>query len=135
MGMYTNGGATLLCGSIGNANYINRLHIKFYEMKANLYNLMITNDQRAWLVVDSAITCSEGPNGSFFIHIGTEHKDYGNEFETILEFILKTFNNAEGFAWKIYEEDDVPTFWIIANGVRHIMTIPDGVTFRGYGLA
>ena len=131
MGMYTNGGATLLCGSI--SSECDQLMIKFYEMKSNLREFMVAKNQRSWLV-SSAITCSEGPNGSFFIHIGTEHKDYGDEFETILEFILRWFNNAEGFAWKIYEEDDVPTFWIIANGVRHTMTIPDGITFQGYGL-
>lgn len=133
MGMYTNGGATLLCGSICNDNDLDQLMLKFYEMKVNLRALMLTNKQRSWLV-SSAITCSEGPNGSFFIHIGTEHKDYSDEFETILEFILRWFNNAEGFAWRIYEEASVPTLWIIANGVRHIMTIPDGVTFNGYGL-
>lgn len=133
MGMYTNGGATLLCGSIVANSGIDSLAIEFFRMKIQLRISMQINEQRSWLV-DSAISYQVGPNGSFFIHIGTEHKDYDSEFETILDFILRWFENVEGFAWKIYEEDNVPTFWIIAKGVRHNITIPDGVTFSGYGL-
>lgn len=133
MGMYTNGGATLLCGSLYSKDENDELVIKFYNMKRALRKDMIAAKQRSYLV-DSAITYHVGPNGAFFIHLWTEHKDYGDEFWSILSFILKWFNTAEGFAWKIYEEDDVPNFWAISNGQLHNLTVPEGVSFRGYGL-
>ena len=132
MGMYTNGGATLLCGSICSQAEIDELMIKFYEMVKSLRLTMRNNSQQAFLVDNLTVHVSD--NGAFFIHFGTEHKNYSDEFNTIVDHILSWFVNAEGFAWKIYEEDSVPTVWIISNGIKHELDVPEGIRFQGYGL-
>lgn len=132
MGMYTNGGGTLLCESICSTAKTDNLMIKFYEMLKSLRIDMTKNGQRAYLV--DCIIPQVSSNGSFFIHFGTEHKNYCDEFNTIVDHILRWFPTAEGFVWNIYEEDDTPTAWVVSNGVKHELTIPEGVNFIGYGL-
>ena len=132
MGMYTNGGGTLLCGSICSTAETDELMIKFHEMLKSLRIDMTNNKQRAYLV--DSIIAQVSSNESFFIHFGTEHKDYSDEFNTIVDHILSWFSTAEGFIWKIYEEDDTPTAWVVSNGVKHELTIPEEINFIGYGL-
>jgi len=133
MGMYTQIRGWLNIDSIGNNN-------TYYEVKLKLDKLIEQYEE-----VDGITTrkCQatygtnicQGGNGSLFIFIGTEFKNYSNDSEEWIKYLIKHFPSAEGRIDFQYEEcsEDYPTeYWEIYQG--EILNIGKQIPYcNGYG--
>ena len=89
MGMYTQGRGWLNVNSIGNDKRNDRIQQVFDEMKQNFIG-----NGRDWIAED--LTLNFGSNGSAWIFLGTELKNYNNEIESLIRHVISYFPNAEG---------------------------------------
>lgn len=132
MGMYTQVRGWLNVDSIsydkdyGSKNY---LEIKYILDNAKL-DFMKSDIPRSWVCKHT--TLHVGGNGSVFLFIGTELKNYGNPTLEWLKFLIKRFPNAEGSVDFQYEEDEYSTTYFIREGqIRGITQCPHAS--KGYG--
>ncbi len=73
-----------------------------------------------------------GSNNSTYIFIGTELKNYNDDAEKWLEFLISKFYNAEGRIMFQYEENEtLNKVWTISNG--QIEEKFEHFNFKGYG--
>ena len=115
MGMYTQVRGWLNVDSIGSIENENKL--KELLVKAKEEYEQIENLDRKWVCDDTVLHF--GGNGSAYLFIGTELKNYDDSVDEWIKILLKTFHNAEGRIDFQYEEDDEDT------GSRYIL-VRDG---------
>ncbi|GAB6989563.1 hypothetical protein JCM16418A_16130 [Paenibacillus pini] len=118
MGMYTQVRGWLNIDSISygqnEQSIINKLHKTREEF------LDSDNHCRKWVSHDTIIHF--GGNGSAFLFIGTELKNYNEDTETWIMYLLDSFPNAEGRIDFQYEteqcidEDSKSRYWLISEG-------------------
>lgn len=140
MGMYTQVRGWLNIVSVG--DYYQSQYIKAEERLEKAKREFQTDDtimelynneplERKWVCEDTYI--HGGGNGSAYIFIGTELKNYGNPAEVWIKYLLKYFPNAEGRMDFQYEKDkDECKYWLIANG-KIIKESVNPVWCKGYG--
>lgn len=134
MGMYTQVRGWLNIDSISHGQneqaIINKLHQTREEFSDS------DSHCRKWVSRDTIIHF--GGNGSAFLFIGTELKNYDQDTETWIKYLLDAFPNAEGridFQYEDEEYDDEESkskYWLIREGT--IIEEGWGRTWcRGYG--
>ena len=130
MGMYKQIRGWLNINSMGN-DAENKLTEILNEAKS-LFELR-TDLDRTWVCNDTLIHF--GANGSAWLFIGTELKNYDDSVDEWIKTLLKCFPNAEGRIDYQYEEEDEDTgsrYLLIYNG----KIIKDGIGetwCKGYG--
>lgn len=128
MGMYTQVRGWLNVDSIGCGENFIEIQEKVEILKEK-FKSECTID-RTWVCEDTIV--HTGGNGSVFIFIGTELKNYGNPAMAWLEFLVKEFPNAEGSVDFQYEEYDFSSVYYIRNGeISKPVECP--YPTRGYG--
>lgn len=139
MGMYTQIRGWINVNSIGDyagerRNTINQL---LQEAKNSFENdetiLDITGKPLARKWVCNSTIAHEGGNGSMYLFVGTELKNYGCPAEIWIKYLLKYFPNAEGRIDFQYEEDENQCkYWLIHKG-EIIKEDFNDVWCEGYG--
>jgi hypothetical protein len=92
MGMYTQIRGWLNVDSISNRENYNEIRGKFEHAQKDFLERKLID--RPWVCNDSLVT--GGSNGSVWIFIGSEHKNYDNSMDKWIETLIETFPNAEG---------------------------------------
>ncbi len=123
MGMYTQVRGWLNVDSIGDCDgkRFHEIENKLSSAQRNFENDETLKDnsndilERKWVCRDTVV--HYGGNGSVYIFIGTELKNYGQPAEIWIKYLLKYFPNAEGRIDFQYEEDDnTCKYWLIKYG-------------------
>lgn len=112
MGMYTQVRGWLNIDSIG---YENKkiLQNKLLEAQTSFEDEKLCD--RSWICRNTILHM--GGNGSAFLFIGAELKNYDMDAEKWIEYLLKFFPNAEGRIDFQYEEDEEECeYWLIRDG-------------------
>lgn len=120
MGMYTQARGWLNVDSIGGRKY-KELSDKLEDAKIKFEVSGIAD--RHWVSDDTHI--HQGSNGSAYIFFGTELKNYDDDSEKWIKYLLGFFPNAEGRIDFQYEEED---FWTNLDEVENDKD-DDGVVF------
>ncbi|MBT2759969.1 hypothetical protein [Paenibacillus sp. ISL-20] len=118
MGMYTQVRGWLNIDSISHGqneqSIINKLHKAREEFLESDYHC------RKWVSHDTIIHF--GGNGSAFLFFGTELKNYDDDAETWIKYLLDSFPNSEGrvdfqYETEEYSDDDSKSkYWLIREG-------------------
>lgn len=104
MGMYTQIRGWLCIDSMGNGkDYQSRLDKVREIYKAENIN----NDNCSRPYVSDCTWVHNGANGSAWIFIGLEHKNYDDSFYIWLDYLLKEFPQAEGRVDIQYEGEEL----------------------------
>lgn len=115
MGMYTQYRGFICVDSI-NQHPMKKVEEYFNKV---LFDWKEAQGRRTWLT--KAVWLHEGPNGSKWIFIGTEHTDYDDSVRSLIETIVAAFPGCEGRIEKQYEEtkcyQGMDTVFIISNGI------------------
>lgn len=101
MRMYTQYRGALCLGSIGTVSYPDLL-ADFTRLQ-EAFLLTTEENSRSWVCQDSHLL--QGSNGSIWLFIGSEHKDYDDSMKNWIELIWKTFR-CEGTIEAQYENAD-----------------------------
>lgn len=108
MGMYTQVRGFLFCGSfndqIGSLNYGINVESKLEELK-KIFNER-KDIERAWVCDDTIY--NKGSNGSEWLFIGSEHKNYDNSIDEWIQLLVSSIN-CEGrieFQYETFEIGD-----------------------------
>lgn len=130
MGFYTQVRGWLNVDSISTSSHV-ELQRHLFEVRRAFKE---TNVPRSWVSEDTCITL--GANGSKFIFIGTEMKNYDDVAEEWIKFLLPYFPNAEGridFQTEREEPGETTSkYWLIYKG--EIVEEGRCVTWcKGYG--
>ena len=105
MGMYTQIRGWLNVDSIGYPeNYIDICR-KLERAKEDFENDETIKVDRKWVCHGTIVY--QGGNGSVYLFIGTELKNYGNPAKIWIEYLLNYFPNAEGSIDFQYEESNI----------------------------
>lgn len=103
MGMYTQVRGWLNIGSIGSHN-LTQVLSTLNQAREEFRTLNKDKLDRLWVCEDCM--GSSGSNGSAWIFIGSEHKNYDDSMDEWIKHLLKAFPTAEGrIDWQ-YEEED-----------------------------
>lgn len=129
MGMYTQIRGFLCCDSVG-AEYDK------FEMFENTINALLkefkeSNPDNHWC--NELLTLAPGSNGSKWIFIGSEGKDYGGEREKFLRYLVDYFP-CEGRIEFQYEEKspgDTERVWLITE--EEFLEREYTIHTKGYG--
>lgn len=105
MGMYTQIRGWLNVDSIGDykGERFDIIKDKLEQTKYDFQNNGLVLD-RKWVSNDTSVL--QGGNGSVYLFIGTELKNYDNSFDEWVKYLLTQFPNAEGRIDYQYEEED-----------------------------
>lgn len=131
MGMYTQVRGWLNVDSIS-YRHGEQLEVILSTAKADFAKFCEGKSIRRWVKDD--VILHNGSNGCAFIFIGSELKNYDQDAQTWIKFLLPYFPNAEGLIYFQYEdtEDNENTVWTISHGKvikeEHMATV-----FKGYG--
>lgn len=120
MGMYTQVRGWLCCSSGGSGDKNNEIVSKFKEIKESFSKR--EDLDRAWLVAgDTHIT--NGSNGSLWIFIGSEHKNYDGSMD---EWIKTILNNIKCEGRIEYQYEDLEDFHTGEQGQDKVLIVLDG---------
>ncbi len=115
MGMYTQVRGWLNVDSIGSIENKNKL--KELLVKAKEEYEQIEDLDRKWVCDDTVLHF--GGNGSAYLFIGTELKNYDDSVDEWVKTLIKTFPNSEGridFQYELDDEDSGSRFILVRNG-------------------
>lgn len=129
MGMYTQVKGFLCCDSIGKQN--DDIKIKLMELKEEFHKR--EDLDRTWVCEDTVY--HQGSNGSKWLFVGSEHKNYDESMTEWLKYLIENIN-CEGRIEFQYEEahpedDDYDTVWIVSGSEISIEKYK--VYTKGYG--
>lgn len=128
MGMYTQVRGWINIDSIGYGRF-EKLEKIFNEVNKEYIENRKT-PRCEFIMQDTHIM--QGSNGSAFIFIGSELKNYNNDAEEYIKFLANKFHNAEGHVCFQYEDDECfNKTWIISKG--KIEEKHQQFPFKGYG--
>lgn len=135
MGMYTQVRGWLNVNSIGYGDDFNEISIFFQEIKNNFINERVDLD-RPWVADDSILFM--GSNGSVWIFIGSEHKNYDKSIDEWIKTLIANFPNAEGridyqYEKEYWEDENCTSRYLL---IRQGKIVEDGRTktwCNGYG--
>lgn len=117
MGMYTQIRGWLNVDSIGDyaGERFKEIQNKLLSAQEEFQNDESIKADRKWVCHDTLV--HRGGNGSAYIFIGTELKNYDSDAEQWIKYLLNYFPNAEGRVDFQYEEDECYCwYWLIAEG-------------------
>lgn len=128
--MYTQYRGFLCIASLSDEKY-DELVARFESLKENF--LKDESNERPWVCKDSCIHC--GSNGSVWIFIGSEHKNYDDSMENWIKILVKNFN-CEGRIERHYEEYGVGEPIEVLNVSRScILRTHEETHQKGYGFS
>lgn len=130
MGYFTQVRGWLNIDSIGCEERAGETKSIFEEAKRDY--LISGNTSRAMFVIQDTILQTDMGNGSAFIFIGTELKNYENDAEEWIKYLISKFDSAEGAIYFRKEEESTEKVWIIFKGELYredLICLP----FEGYG--
>jgi hypothetical protein len=133
MGMYTQIRGWLNVDSIGDCDGENFIEISRMLAKAKQEFQEQYPNIRSWVCKDTIVF--EGSNGCVYLFFGTELKNYDEDTEKWIKFLLNYFPNAEGRMDFQYEDDGYKgtcEYWLIAEG-KVIKEDYNPVWCQGYG--
>lgn len=133
MGMYTQVRGWLNVDSIGDYDCKNfeEIERKLLSAQEGFQRDATIGAVRKWVCHDTH--AHRGGNGSTYIFFGTELKNYDNDAERWIEYLINFFPNAEGRIDFQYEEDSEKCkYWLIAGG-RIVEDSCNSVWCYGYG--
>lgn len=85
---------------------------------------------RSWVI--ESLRIIDGFNGCLAIAFCGEIKNYHNDIQKMIDFVLEKYPTAEGVITTQYEEDDSPTIRFVTNG-KVVMRFDSNTPFNGYG--
>jgi hypothetical protein len=118
MGMYTQIRGWLNVESIGKPETYYKILSKLEQVKKEYKDMQVTS--RNWVANDTS--ASMGGNGSVYIFFGTELKNYEDDAENWIKYLIAAFPSAEGRIDFQYESEDwqdensSSKYWLIRNG-------------------
>lgn len=112
MGMYTQAKGMLNVDSIRGGQNFYDIQQKLDDLKEKFEEEKLVD--RTW-VCDGTIAMLSS-NGGVFIFFGAELKNYSNEIDTWIDYLLKGFPTAEGKFDIQYEEYEFPTTYYVYQG-------------------
>lgn len=120
MGMYTQVRGWLNIDSIGDRASIDQMGQKLSDVMVSFENRIDSENIRSWVCHDTVLHL--GGNGSKYLFFGTELKNYNDEAEKWIDFLLLYFPSAEGRIDFQYEDEDpddkhsTSKYWLIRSG-------------------
>ena len=86
---------------------------------------------RSWVIESLRIV--DGLNGCIAIAFCGEIKNYHNDIQMMIDFVLEKYPTAEGVITTQYEEDESPTVMFVSKGKIVQTSDVKEVEFNGYG--
>jgi hypothetical protein len=134
MGMYTQVRGWLNIDSIGHPESFYEIQDKLQGMIDEYQEKRITS--RSWVARDTI--AARGSNGSTYIFFGTELKNYDEDAEEWIKYLIATFPSAEGridFQYETeeyHDENSKSKYWLIRDGMV-IESARTSTWCKGYG--